>query len=234
MIHNGKYEYNKTLYVQSKDKVIITCPIHGDFEQRAGHHMSGHGCKLCADINTGNELRKNVEEFINSANIIHNSYYDYSLVKYKGAKSKVKIICPIHGIFEQIPDSHINAKNGCPICKLSKGESLIFKCLSENNIKFEREYKINLPIFTRKTPIIYVDFAFTYNDQQYFIEYDGEQHFKYIPHFHKGDIMNLIEQQNRDSILKEYCKLHNIILINFDYTQSESDIIKEVGQMFRF
>jgi hypothetical protein len=33
-IHNGKYDYSKSVYVKAKEKVIITCPIHGDFEQR--------------------------------------------------------------------------------------------------------------------------------------------------------------------------------------------------------
>lgn len=32
-IHNGKFSYEKTLYIHSKKKVIITCPKHGDFEQ---------------------------------------------------------------------------------------------------------------------------------------------------------------------------------------------------------
>ena len=44
----------------------------------------------------------------------HNNKYDYSLVEYVNAKTKVKIICPIHGIFEQIPDSH--KKYGCKEC----------------------------------------------------------------------------------------------------------------------
>ena len=30
----------------------------------------------------------------------HNNFYDYSLVEYKNQKTKIKIICPIHGIFE--------------------------------------------------------------------------------------------------------------------------------------
>ena len=44
----------------------------------------------------------------------HNNFYDYSLVEYKNQKTKIKIICPIHGIFEQTPDSH--KKNSCPEC----------------------------------------------------------------------------------------------------------------------
>lgn len=55
-------------------------------------------------------------EFIEKASLIHKNMYDYSLVEYKNCKTKVKIICPLHGVFEQTPDKHINAKQGCPIC----------------------------------------------------------------------------------------------------------------------
>lgn len=55
------------------------------------------------------------EQFINKANIKHNNYYDYSLVNYISAKSKVKIICPKHGEFEQQPNNHLFGQ-GCVLC----------------------------------------------------------------------------------------------------------------------
>lgn len=54
-------------------------------------------------------------EFINKAKKIHGNRYDYSLVDYKSAKTKVKIICKKHGIFEQTPTNHLS-KRGCPEC----------------------------------------------------------------------------------------------------------------------
>lgn len=44
---------------------------------------------------------------------IHNNHYDYSLVVYKDSKTKVKIICSIHGVFEQTPNNHLKG-SGCP------------------------------------------------------------------------------------------------------------------------
>ena len=32
LIHNNKYLYDKVNYINTQTKVIITCPIHGDFE----------------------------------------------------------------------------------------------------------------------------------------------------------------------------------------------------------
>ena len=56
-IHNNKYDYSKTIYTGSINKLTITCPHHGDFEQLALNHMTnGHGCKRCGLISTAKNL----------------------------------------------------------------------------------------------------------------------------------------------------------------------------------
>jgi hypothetical protein len=47
IIHGFKYSYDKLKYKDSSSKVIITCPLHGDFEQISNSHLQGHGCSLC-------------------------------------------------------------------------------------------------------------------------------------------------------------------------------------------
>jgi len=47
------------------------------------------------------------EQFISKAKDKHNDYYDYLLVKYTNATTKVQIICPKHGMFEQQPNNHL-------------------------------------------------------------------------------------------------------------------------------
>ena len=59
--------------------------------------------------------KQTLENFINRANQIHNNKYDYSEFVYVNWKTKVKIICPYHGIFEQRTDHHLNG-NGCNKC----------------------------------------------------------------------------------------------------------------------
>ena len=59
--------------------------------------------------------RKTTEEFIEEARRVHGDKYDYSKVEYVHSKKKVKIICPIHGEFEQIPNGHILGR-GCSRC----------------------------------------------------------------------------------------------------------------------
>ena len=68
--------------------------------------------------------RKTKEQFIADAKKVFGDYYDYSLVDYVNNNTKVKIICPVHGVFEQIPRSHISGR-GCQKCARSVvGETL--------------------------------------------------------------------------------------------------------------
>jgi very-short-patch-repair endonuclease len=61
-------------------------------------------------------IKFTTEQFISKAKAKHGDKYDYSLVDYKGATTKVTIICPIHGEFLQQPFDHLNTKNGCYKC----------------------------------------------------------------------------------------------------------------------
>lgn len=115
-IHKGLYDYSKVSYVNSKTKVIIICPIHGKFEQIAASHLSGRGCSKCAKNILIHCRRSTKEEFIEKVNKKHNYKYDYSNVEYKNNNTKVKIICPEHGVFEQTPRGHLTY--GCPKCHL--------------------------------------------------------------------------------------------------------------------
>ena len=67
--------------------------------------------------------KKTTEEFIKDAKKVHGNKYDYSKVDYVNANTKVCIMCPKHGKFEQRPYGHL-AGNGCPTCgNKTKGDS---------------------------------------------------------------------------------------------------------------
>lgn len=55
------------------------------------------------------------ELFVSKASIIHNNKYDYSKVNFTTSKTKVSIICPIHGEFFQTPNNHLTGY-GCIKC----------------------------------------------------------------------------------------------------------------------
>ena len=116
VIHNSKYDYSKTMFNGIKNKIKIICPIHGEFEQTPHHHVTRkQGCPKCRYTNISKKTRGCVKSFINKAKLIHGDKYDYSLVEYVNRKTKVKIICQIHGIFEQEPHNHINGQE-CGKC----------------------------------------------------------------------------------------------------------------------
>lgn len=115
-IHGTKYTYEKTKYINSYTKIIITCPVHGDKEVNPQNFMRGSGCMECGNIKTGLISRNTVSKFIELASSIHDNKYDYSKVVYSGNKKPVDIVCPTHGIFSQKPNSHTTSKAGCPSC----------------------------------------------------------------------------------------------------------------------
>lgn len=114
-VHNNKYSYDLVEYKTLTNKVIIICPAHGQFKQRAADHLQGHSCSDCGYKNASNSIALTQQEFIERANRVHNNKYDYSKLKYKRAKFKVIITCPIHGDFVQMPSDHLNG-NGCQLC----------------------------------------------------------------------------------------------------------------------
>jgi len=133
LIHENKYDYSNVKYIDSKSKIIIICPIHGEFEQVPASHLQGIGCIKCAGKN-----KNTTKEFIERAKNKHGCRYNYTIVEYINNKSKIKIICTIHGIFEQIPNSHLSGQ-GCPKCanKNLRIDEYLEKARLKHNDKYD-------------------------------------------------------------------------------------------------
>ncbi|MDW6058180.1 hypothetical protein SAZ11_08775 [Streptomyces sp. FXJ1.4098] len=103
-----KYDYSRVEYVNKTTKVVIICPIHGEFEQiPVNHAFHGHGCFRCASTRNGRTRRMSTETWIEQARAVHGLRYDYTKVQYVTAFDKVTIVCPEHGEFLQTPVSHV-------------------------------------------------------------------------------------------------------------------------------
>ena len=219
-IHGDKYDYSKVNYVNKNSKLIIICPIHGEFEQVARCHTSdGCGCNLCGNINISDSRRDTLDGFINKAIKIHGDKYDYSLVNYNTQKDKVKIICSIHGDFEQRPSVHLNG-SGCPKCKESKGEKTIREYLENNNLNYKPQY-----MFDGCKDKYLLKFDFYLPEQNMCIEYNGAQH--YIPVKYWGGEETLKKIKRRDKIKKEYCLSNNIKLLTIRYNEDTIQKLKK-------
>jgi serine protease inhibitor ecotin len=114
------YDYSKVEYVNSKTKILIICPDHGEFWQTPHSHLNGHGCPKCAK-----RYNYTTPEWVEKSILVHGDWYDYSKVDYVNNYTKVCIICPDHGEFWQRPGHHLKGQ-GCPYCsgvaKLTKEE----------------------------------------------------------------------------------------------------------------
>ena len=110
-VHGTKYDYSHVVYVNSKTKVRIVCPEHGEFLQTPADHIHNKsGCPICA----GN-AELTLDRFLADAKSTHGGRYDYGCVKLQGNSTPVEIICPTHGSFWQSPKQHRKGR-GCPEC----------------------------------------------------------------------------------------------------------------------
>lgn len=120
------------------------------------------------------------------------------------------------------PGSEIAKKGSwnCPNCgkTISSGEKKIRLWLEKNNINFVSQKKFEDCKYINPLPF---DFAITKNSQLILIEYDGQQHFKFVELWHVNED-GFKNQQLRDNIKNEYCKSHGIKLIRIPYTDFDN------------
>lgn len=72
--HEGFYDYSKTIYTNSRNKVTIICPKHGEFQQIARNHLFGAGCPKCFQekSNVETELLEYVKLLLPEYEIVEN------------------------------------------------------------------------------------------------------------------------------------------------------------------
>ena len=122
--HGDAYCYDKTVYTNSRNKVIITCHEHGDFEQKANNHLNGQTCPECAKLRVIQLNTVTTDEFVRQSKLIHGEEYIYDKTVYRGAHSKVIITCRVHGDFEQTAYVHIQG-SGCMRCYRERSKRLL-------------------------------------------------------------------------------------------------------------
>ena len=231
-VHVSKYNYSLVDYLDSKTKVKISCPVHGEFEQFPYSHLRGKGCNLCAISKRTERLTSNSEEFTTKSNLAHDGKYDYSMVDYINSQTKVKIICPVHGMFEQLPYDHLSG-HGCYKCtsSISKDEMEINRFLVDNGLK---TITSSMSIIKPSQLDIYIP------SHKIGIEYNGlywhnEQHISNDYHLNKTlaceakdiQLIQIFEDEwlNKKDIVKS--RLKNILGLTKDKIYARKTDIKE-------
>lgn len=212
LIHNNKYDYSLVNYINAATKVNIICSKHGVFKQTPNKHLIGQGCPECGKETVSQKSFLTTEEFIEKAKLLHGDKYGYSLVNYIDTRTKVKIICPEHGVFEQIPEIHL-MRCGCQKCSSYKGEEEIAKILKKNNIKFIQQHKFKDCKDKNLLP-----FDFYLPDYNLAIEFQGNQHYNYkVFFFNNYDEFLLLK--HHDWLKRKYCKDNHINYLAIKYNE---------------
>lgn len=117
-IWKDKYTYELTEFKTTKIKLIVTCKIHGNFEQQPGNHLNGkEGCKQCYSKSNKDRQRMSIEEFIQRVKGIHGDAFNFNNFEYNGTEYRSTFLCNKHNIeFKQLCASTLAGKLGCPLC----------------------------------------------------------------------------------------------------------------------
>lgn len=206
-----EYDYGITNFKNKNIKII--CPVHGIVDIKKLSLLNGKKCYKCS------HNVYSTEQFIEKAKQLHGNKYDYSLVEYINNRTRVKIICPEHGIFETTPQIHLKG-NKCPTCNFSLGENNLKEFLKENNIKFEEQKK-----FSNLKDKTYLSYDFYIPSKNLLVEYNGIQHYKFNKFFHK-DLHCFHKQLHHDWLKRKYAKDNNINLLVIPYWETVQKYFK--------
>jgi len=82
-VHGETYTYEYVDYQKNDINVLVTCPLHGNFEIRPSVHLNGQGCNVCSPP----PVALTIDGFLNRAEKHHGKKYDYSRVEYVNGNS---------------------------------------------------------------------------------------------------------------------------------------------------
>lgn len=105
-IYGGRYDYGKVDYNNRDHRVVVTCPIHGDFQIYAREHLDGKVCPKC----------EKGENFLAKLKEKYGDKFGLEQFVYESSISPVTLICPTHGAFSRLPYHILNSRFGCPEC----------------------------------------------------------------------------------------------------------------------
>lgn len=164
--HGKRYDYSKSVYINKRTKVVITCPIHGDFEQLPMNHVRGQGCPICGKKYAAEWRKGKWENFINESIKRFGDIYEFPNIKeeYENSHSKITICCKKCGnVFIKIACDHLTSPHGgCMNCyaNKSKGEEdialYLASLLGEDDVKVHDRSILNhteIDIYLKKEKI---------------------------------------------------------------------------------
>lgn len=208
------YDLKSTQYVGNKDKLEYVCRNHPDKGSQYityNNIRNGYGCRYCGREATARSRRLTFDEA--KAVFARNDMELLGGQTYINTATPMAYLCIHHrdcGV--QYMTTSNAYRNHCPYCHRSKGENRIEAYLSENEIEFVPQYKVDglVGLLGRR-----LSYDFYLPNHNILIEYQGE--------FHDGSTRGLQTaemlqtQQEHDARKREYAKQNNIKLLEIWY-----------------
>lgn len=208
-IHNdeftllGKYNgYNGKIKVRHKK-------CGREFEVLCGHLLQGKGCRYCAGkmLITTDEFKQKLYKLYNE---------EYSLLgNYVNAKTKVHIKHNLCGYEWDVIPRTIMERRTCPHCNKSSGEKILENFAIHNKLNYKTQETFD---GCSKNDYLKFDMSIYDNSNTLLclIEFDGSAHF--VPTYFGNQtkeqaIKSLKDQQERDKIKNDFCRLNDIPLL---------------------
>lgn len=226
--HGDAFDYSlvEESYIDSRHKVKIICNKCGRvFEQEPSWHIRSktNECPKCVQERTNLEQLLSKEEIVRRGIEIYGDIFDYSEMNYVGFHRDITVIVKETG--ERLTTTADNFFKGS---KFGKNHSCLelstYKWLDDNKIEYKKEVYLKSDFFTNRE-FLRIDIVLEIEGKQYYIECNGEQHYKCKPehgYFGNHNPEEIIEtfknQVQRDKELREYCRNNDIILIEIPYT----------------
>lgn len=156
-IHNNKYDYTESIYINTDTKVKIICPEHGEFWQTPHHHLNGVGCPKCGRNNISENKIFNIikKEFPDAIN----QYNDVFLTE-NGHKQYIDIYIPS----KKIGIEYQGRQHFMPV-KAYGGNDEYQKTIKRDEKKYQKSKDNGITIlyfsYERKIPEDYIDTIYT-------------------------------------------------------------------------
>lgn len=227
----NKYGFDRVNYINTETPVEILCNCCGNYFRRRPQHFLQHQECSC-------QMGMNTEKYIKKALAVYGpGIFDYSVTEYKGCTEPIEVIDIKTGLsFWTYPKYHLEG-HGSPVENESGGETLVRSILNDLNIPFTKEFSVINKIEGRNLNRVKIDFEFFYKGQEYWIEYNGKQHYHFIDLYlnratksenEEDKKIYHTKQLQRDKNVRDYCKENGIILIEIPYTYKRYDVLKPI------
>lgn len=218
-------------YKKTSDKITVECPSGHIYDVIYNNFSRGKRCPICYKLEkywTTESFKEEVEKI--------NPYVEV-IGEFSKTADKINVRCKTcNHKWEAIAGGLLYYTNGCPKCRMSKGEKRIEQYLIHNDFEYEMQYKFDDLKYKQKLAF---DFAIHINNELVLIEYNGRQHYELVNFGTTGEKAKeeFEKSQIRDGMKIEYCKKNNYKLITipyWDFDNIEEILTKELQQSKNF